>query len=189
MNFLEKDFEDCIWDAIQNGQIEDLRASGLDLYKHNLRQVSLGNYGIADLISFSFYFDNNNELDAIRFKIIELKRNEINTETFLQALRYFKGFSFFLESIYHHCNIYGSISLIGSSVSKKKSFIYMPDFFENLEFLTYSLSLNKGLQFYDHRGYDLVNKGNYFELADVFSDISTDEHFDCFDQKQQSYHE
>jgi hypothetical protein len=49
MNFLEKNLEDIIFETHEN----KLRDRGLEISGKKLRQLRIGNYGIADMITYT----------------------------------------------------------------------------------------------------------------------------------------
>jgi hypothetical protein len=170
MDFIERDLEDIIF----NTNVNDLYERGLGLLfeAHTYRQLKIGNYGIADIVQFQLekepwhngerWFLNN----TVRVKIIELKKNEINIDAFLQSLRYAKGIKNFydkrMEKSKFNCELKISIVLIGKTVNTKDDFCYLSDFLNDddfeLDMYTYSYNFD-GISFDLRKGYNLVNKG------------------------------
>jgi hypothetical protein len=160
MDFLEKDLEDIIFIS----KNEDLRKRGLDIDGIKKRQVSIGNYGRADLISRSTVKDDEFTLiDVIEGKrsfemykeynhyitVYELKQNTIDIRSFLQAIGYCKGIYDYLmlRKIY---NFRLNICLIGKSINLNNEFKYLPIILTNdlfhLSLYTYSYEID-GIHF------------------------------------------
>lgn len=174
MNFLEKDLEQIIYEADK----ELLANKGLKISGKLFKQLRIGNYGIADLVSFTRPgLDLNSPYEDFKFRkgkiqVIELKKDNISISAFMQALRYVKGIKTYLEkkSIEDKYNV--EILLIGKNLDLESSFIYLTDFlisesdyilddskFEvDLNYYTYKYGLN-GIEFNQQYGYNLVNKG------------------------------
>jgi hypothetical protein len=75
---------------------------------------------------------------------MEIKKDEINIDSYLQAIRYCKG----VEQMFKHTpiNVTFEICLLGSSICTSE-FCYLPDFVENLYLYTIRLDLEKGINF------------------------------------------
>lgn len=172
MNFLEKDLEDIIFETkneilFERG-LESILLGGIDI-----RQLRIGNYGIADIVQWRKYYEHYSEEYpflrrlVIEFNIIELKKDEINSDTFFQALSYLKGITsliddYFSDGVYEY-KLLKTITLIGRKVNLSSSFCYLTDFLDDSEFLelcfyeyTYGID---GLFFKKSTGYDLTDKG------------------------------
>ena len=95
MNFLEKDLEQIIYEADK----ELLAEKGLRVNGKLLRQVRIGNYGIADLVSirrpYQDTFFGYQEKGLIT--IYELKKENISVSAFLQAIGYARGIMRWME--------------------------------------------------------------------------------------------
>lgn len=166
MRFLEKDLEQIIHETSPNELVE----AGLFLGRKVKRQVRLGNYGVADLIGIdcSGYRTGYDESDKrIIFTICELKQNVVSVSAFLQAVRYAKGLSRWLQK--HKPEVWQKhqirIVLIGKDLPRDSDLVYLPDMmamyrsiFISLEIYTYDYTL-KGLKFKSHSGYKLTNEG------------------------------
>lgn len=167
MDFIEKDLEDVIF----NAPVNELRKRGLDRWAywndaHTYRQMTIGNYGIADIIQYRRSSEPYYEYDTLcydsclEFNIMELKKNLINIDTLLQAIGYCKGILKFIESR----NTFDikskfTITLIGKKVDTS-NFIYLPDIINNedfsLQLYTYDYNYD-GIKFKEHNGYALTN--------------------------------
>jgi len=170
MNFLEKDLEDIIFDNAQTLEgIYQLKERGLPITGIPYRQVNFGSYGIADLITvttkkeidgdgtrndFVMGYQSVLVANVMEFTIYELKKDEVNVGTLKQALNYAKAIKLAFSdsdiSLSRYPNI--KIVLIGNTVEKSSSFVYMPDFFNNLSIYTYEYAIN-GIAFKEHSEY------------------------------------
>lgn len=161
MNFLEKDLETIIYEATQNPDSrKELEARGFPVDGHFQRQFNLGDYGVADLVEFYMY--NNPDNYAYRrqayITIWELKKDDINMESFNQALSYLRGIQIVCEKLFHNVDIEikYKIALLGKNIDTRGSFCYLPDFCEDVSLWTYSYGLN-GLQIHNRSGYKITN--------------------------------
>jgi len=166
MRFLEKDLEDIIH-STSNRQLED---RGLIIKGFKLRQVRIGNYGVADLITIQKFANlmknqegkENSYCNGHRIKvtIFELKKDQITSKTLSQALRYFKGVSEYINSVvvdkYELLDYDIDLVLIGSRI--ESDMYYAGDFFDNLTIYKYEYNLN-GLYFKKLNNYSLVENG------------------------------
>lgn len=157
MQFLERDLEDIIFNADK----ENLSKRGLPINGKLKRQLKIGNYGIADLVSYkkcAFYeqcemFPENNTIT-----VFELKNDIIDDKAFWQGLGYMKGIQSFFDKRDTNYGIDFKLVLIGRKISNSSSFIYLPDMFENIFLYTYEYNID-GIFFKRHHGYSLVNEG------------------------------
>jgi hypothetical protein len=172
MKFLEKDLEQiiCKTDASK------LQEKGLPLYGKLLKQVRIGNYGIADLVTIEkpFYCELFKCHYKGRITVYELKKDKISVSAFFQAVRYVKGIQRFLDESGHpissgHFNF--TIRLIGSEIDLDSSLIYLADLLPDyvgeyiidsvdrmfVDFYTYDMDID-GLKFTNEYGYKLTNE-------------------------------
>lgn len=171
MKFLEKDLEEIIFTADKN----NLRKKGLSIHGVMKRQLRIGNYGIADLVSFEKpikpYNQPFDDLSRGLITVYELKQDKIGISAFLQALGYVKGIRRYLENRGFCLYDYDfRIVLIGSSIDDKSTFPYLIDFMctdygdhgrdslLSLECYTYSYDID-GISFKNEYGYKLINEG------------------------------
>lgn len=158
MKFLEKDLEDIIYETNNN----ILQDRGLDIYGKLYRQKVIGNYGIADLISFYRYYDPYRNTHEIEITVFELKKEIINFATFLQALTYVKGIKRFLGDRNIKYDITYRVICIGKVLDTSNSYLYLPDIingeFFQIHNYTYDYEFD-GIKFYNHAGYKLTNEG------------------------------
>ena len=170
MDFIERDLEDIIFNTDPN-LLED-RGLSLLFDAHTYRQLQIGEYGIADIVQFKIskdpYFDGKDYKfhNVVQLKVIELKKDEINLSTFMQALSYAKGLESFYQRRYRkmkaYCKLEVSIVLIGKKINMKDNFVYLVDFLDNpkfeLDLYTYSYDFD-GISFNYKSGYKLTNEG------------------------------
>lgn len=165
MEFLEKDLEQIIFEADK----EKLNQKGLTIKGKIKRQLRIGNYGIADLVSFerSIDYDDN---PFIRITIYELKKDKVGVGAFLQSISYAKGIKNYILKYKPKMCFTFDIVLVGREVDTSGSFCFIPDFIDgkdysydqgsissfNLYSYTYGID---GLQFNNENGYTLTNQG------------------------------
>lgn len=160
MNFLEKDLEDIIFNT-PNQYLQD---RGLKIYGKKKRQLNIGNYGIADIITFKKTSElgfNDVQYTQFNIQILELKQKKIDYNSLKQVARYTKGIEHYLEERDFNFNINVSMVLIGKEIDKS-DFIYLIDFVENLSCYTYSYDFD-GIHFKLEQGYTLINSGFKFK--------------------------
>jgi hypothetical protein len=160
MQFLEKDLENIIFKAPN----EKLREKGLAIFGEKRRQVRIGNYGIADLITFEravFYPSENKEkgyhYDPPRITIYELKQNKVNASTFLQAIGYTKGIKRYLRARGIQKCLF-RICLIGKEIDTSGNFPYLADVFSGVDLISYDYDFD-GISFETHSDFKLKNEG------------------------------
>lgn len=176
MKFLERDLEDIIFNTDNNL----LNNKGLLINGIKKRQVRIGNYGIADLITISKrYYEvcNNGDVTTIpclEVTIFELKRNKLDTIAFIQALRYVRGIKSYIEKKDFKFKVFYKISLVGKEIDNiNNDFVYLTDLVGDkedileystdgllncIDFFTYSLDIN-GLSFNKHSDFKLRKEG------------------------------
>lgn len=155
MDFLEKDLEDIVFDT-NNRLLIDRGLGHTRLARKKYRQVKIGNYGIADLITVHFYEKSFN----ICIRVWEFKKGKINTDTFLQGMRYLKGVQRYLERRYKEKDYFFDYQLIlvGKDIDLSDSMCYIPDFFTDVYFYTYKYNFD-GIEFINKYGYKLTEEG------------------------------
>lgn len=173
MKFIEKDLEEIIYTSGR----DVLEKRGLTITGKLLRQVKIGNYGIADLIQFtrpSYDGPNREWFVPGRITIYELKKEQIGISAFLQSLKYAKGILEYLRHKKKHRKYVIDIVLIGKNVDDKGSFCFIEntllvenDYYDKIthweekgtiEFYKYNYDID-GLYFENMREYDLIDKG------------------------------
>lgn len=167
MEFLEKDLESIIWES----DIEMLEERGLTIEGKMFRQLRIGNYGIADLVTVNRRYKYENYVDGkLTITVYELKKGKVGISAFLQALRYCKGIAQYLDKrkFYDYTL---AITLIGKSVDLDGSLIFISDlvggysdkgdlngYIDDISFYSYDYKID-GLNFELHKGYKLTNEG------------------------------
>lgn len=165
MDISEKNIEDLIYENLTPDNVHLLAERGLPFDEMNCfeRQVNLGPYGILDLIGLNYYRSGKEKI--LEVFIIEIKKGEINIETYIQAIRYCKGIQVLLSKT---ClTLKFNQILIGTSI-KKNDFIYLTDINEDVSFYIMKLSLEKGIYFNRENGYRISNSD--FNLNPTLSD-------------------
>lgn len=164
MNFLEKDLEEIIF----NTNNEILYSKGLNIFGKKYRQLKIGNYGIADIVTFhrdTFYIGGD-EIKCINVNVFELKKDKAGISAFLQALKYCKGIQRYFEHREKSIPLKFNITLVSKSIDTKSDYIYLEDFLTS-SYDFYGLSLNNysftydfdGIKFQKEHSYKLVNEG------------------------------
>lgn len=161
MKFLEKDLETIIYTTDR----DFLCSRGLYIEGRLIRQKYIGNYGTADLIEYVRPRYNVSEEKFYRGKIViyELKKDQINIDSFLQAIKYAKGIKDFLKKKGKEDWYRYSICLIGNDIELASPFVYLADFLDGdeglgLSNLVYSYEAD-GIYFKPINNYSLKNKG------------------------------
>jgi len=167
MKFLEKNLEQIIFESNK----DKLYNKGLYVSGKLLRQVRIGNYGIADLVEYSrpYYNDVLKKCYKGKITVYELKQEKVGVSTFLQALGYLKGIRKFLEKRGSDDYYDYQMVLIGSELEINNNFCYLPDFIElinssdfydnpkfGLSVYTYDYKID-GIEFVTMSGYSLKN--------------------------------
>lgn len=148
MEFLEKDLEQIIFET--DNQL--LRDAGLEIGGNKIRQLRIGNYGIADLVTWTRYGE------IMKITIYELKKGQLSTDALYQAVRYMKGIERYFKYRKSSFMVEVSIILVGSKIDTASSFIYLADYIYDLSVYTYHYKIN-GLTFKNNHGYALSNEG------------------------------
>lgn len=163
MEFLEKDLEDIIYNALlsTNGASK-LNKKGLESFYQKpyvlKRQLKIGNYGVCDLITLDRRVVHKNEvIENGTLTLYELKKGEINNSTLIQSLRYIRGIINYLSKRNSLKGYNINIVLIGRSINMGdwiySSLLYGTSKIQ-VETYKYSYGLD-GLEF------DYVNLCNY----------------------------
>jgi hypothetical protein len=137
MEISEKELEGMIYQAVQTSYgREFLFARGLDVYGKFYRQVRLGKYGVADMISVHSLGRNMEHLSSgdkmirwVDITVYELKKGPINTDAVLQAFRYISALKRLLKpktSLPEKRIGYSfNIRLIGDSLDQSTDLIFL----------------------------------------------------------------
>jgi len=164
MKFLEKDLEVIIWEADN----KKLQERNLPIEGNKVRQLKIGNYGIADLVTFK---KCNSGYDGafpyLKITVYELKKEKVGISAFLQAIKYCRGIKSYMKK--HKPNILFTIEivLIAKEVDLSGDFIYLTDLFYSCEtfgsvnsvlFYTFNYDFD-GINFINESSYDITNKG------------------------------
>lgn len=155
MNVLEKEIEDLIWHGITKDRYA-MNSKGLHIHDtyHYFRQFDIGNYGRPDIVGFDFQLKPSFGDRNIKIHIIEIKKDEVNAGTFLQAIRYCHGINRYVEKSLPNCTVSFQIDLIGRTVSRC-DFIYLPNLFSEVRLFKYEIDFKSGILFKEERNYCL----------------------------------
>lgn len=156
MKFLEKDLEQIIYESSN----KLLREKGLNIRGKKYRQLRIGNYGIADIISVRRYED------CLYINIYELKKDKAGISAFLQAIRYAKGIKDYLEHRDFSHDVKFGICLIAKEIDTTSDYIYLEQFTSNsmygvgfsLRNYSYKYDID-GIKFTPEENYSLIEKG------------------------------
>ncbi|GAA4392101.1 hypothetical protein [Hymenobacter koreensis] len=149
MRFLERNLEDILYK-----ELEHCRDRGFDIEPMEnkvCRQLNLAPFGIADLVHFGYQPDQ----ERIHVRIIECKKDVVNTATYLQASRYQTAISRVLD-----CCTFNPIFekvLVGQKVDPKNDFWYLVDADMDARIYTYDYR-HDGIVFKRHRPHDAIGK-------------------------------
>ena len=145
----EKELEDYLYDNYKKGEIECV----LNLFGGGqlFRQVSLGNYGVMDLVLVDFDLDfSETAFPKTYITIIELKKGFIDYNALTQISRYRIGIISLIaekwkvnSSNKFKFEIRGVI--IGGQINSTSDLVYLFDNIEWLDTYTYKLNLDNGL--------------------------------------------
>lgn len=170
MEFLEKDLEQIIFESSS----EDLWDRDLWVRGLRLRQLKIGNYGRADLVTIErpFYHPVWESMCRGVITIYELKKDDISPSTLFQAIRYAKGIQSWVEK--HKPKLAGYIDYRIILVGKRSTgdICYMSDFFSpdlsernedeapltSVHCYEYKYKLD-GIYFHELSGYQLKDEG------------------------------
>lgn len=157
MNFLEKDLEQIIYESSR----QELDLAGLRIKGKMFRQLKIGNYGIADIVTF---YKHSGTLNVT---VYELKKDKAGISAFLQGLRYCKGIDSYIRDFRNKdIDIIYEIVIIGREIDIASDYIYLTDFLNgnicycyDFGVSNYSYSYNiDGLKFHLEEGYKLINE-------------------------------
>ena len=174
MDFSEKNIEDLIYENLNAVGIQLLYERGFeDLTNYEIfeRQVELGSYGRLDLVGFN-YFPLDNEIKifrkVIKVGIIEIKKGEININTFIQASRYATGIKhyFGLKKI----NVDICIHLVGTSIDLNELYYLLSP---QLTAHVMTLDLINGIRFTEYEDNRVLTNPNFNIRESVKKNISS----------------
>lgn len=139
MDFLEKDLEDILYESDQAA----IRKRGMPNFKYSsiFRQVRLGAYGIADLITYS-----KGEKGQHLIKVYELKNKVLNAAAFWQTVRYVKAIKHFWAKNINATETTVLGVMIGRTVDLSGELCYLPTINSDIFMYTYDYAL-EGISF------------------------------------------
>lgn len=154
MKFLERDLEEIIYTSDRKA----LSERGLTVRGKLFRQLRIGNYGVADLVSVE------RDPCCLFITVYELKKEKIGISAFLQALGYVKGIESYIKRRKPKLLIEFNIVLVGSNLDTSSTYCYLPELVppsyigQFVTNYTYSYDVD-GIRFKEERNYDLIDKG------------------------------
>lgn len=154
--FLEKTLETIIFET-DNDLLQD---RGLDISGKKIRQVRIGNYGIADLITIEkeyYMINEERHMPHLIVTIYELKKDKIDANTMMQAFRYVKGIQRYLKHRGKDFSIRFQAVLVGKELCMG-DFCYLLDFIPKMTAVTYSYEFD-GITFSRNDSYCLTKEG------------------------------
>ena len=169
MKFLESDLEEIIYTTSS----EELRKRGLQVYGKRFRQLRIGNYGIADLVTFERLcievIDKKGKSLATQcpcvITVYELKKDKIGISAFLQAVGYARGIHSYLKERRVNFEFKINIVLIGSKIDERSNYVYLSDLLSQngdngltLKNYTYEYNFD-GIKFKVKKDYKLIHEG------------------------------
>jgi len=155
MKFLEKDLEDIIYET-DNAK---LRERGLPIYGLKLRQVRLGGYGVADLITIQLRANNQTHPEdnityyfghTLIITIYELKQESIGFNALGQCFRYSKAIEGIINGL--DLNLYSIEDfelyrvIVGSKIDRSSDFCYLINHTDFISAYTYDYGF-EGISF------------------------------------------
>jgi hypothetical protein len=169
MKFLECDLEQIIMGTPNHA----LRERGLRINGRKKNQVRIGNYGIADIVTY-----HHQNGDPVRVEdgwvehwekvitVYELKKDKISLSTFAQGIQYIRGIQdYFRYTGRPIDDYYFELVLVGRKADRNSCLMYLPDLFYKPTLGTLSLQMFEyqytidGLSFSEIQGYYLSKKG------------------------------
>lgn len=158
MNILEKEIEDVLFFGLKSLTIDEAIERGIPKIEnfHYERQVSLCEYGIADIVGYEI----NYEEKTCSFHVFELKKDYIDINTFLQCLRYSRA----IKLLFSEYNVSIKMFLIGKEIHLNNDFCYLPDLFNNVVLMTYSIDMFCGVIFDYRYNFTLINAPSFNKI-------------------------
>jgi hypothetical protein len=154
MEFLEKNLEDIIFET----STEDLLSRNLKVSGKRYRQLRIGSYGVADLVTLEKV--NQFEDTILQITVYELKKDKINISSLSQASRYVTGIKRYFEqnNKFVFTEIDYKIVLVGKNIETSGDFVYLTDFLAtSVDCYTYDYKFD-GLSFKLHYGWKMKDE-------------------------------
>lgn len=163
MTFLEKNLEDIIWESDN----EKLQERGLPIEGKKFRQLRIGNYGIADIITVQKCRSWVTSQSYLKITIYEFKKEKVGISAFLQAIKYAKGIQSYMSKR-KITEFTLDIVLCGNKIDKQSDYIYICDLFYNdfnqytkiqtVKNYEYNYDID-GISFERIKNFTLINEG------------------------------
>lgn len=183
MQISEKELEDVIFFQ----RFQNVKDNGLDIFEHDkvFRQLSLGSYGIPDLLGFNFN-EEDGILKEVFITIYELKRDLVSFEALCQVQKYKYALTeiLFQDPKYKNVEIEISTSLIGFTIDNSVDFmaaaaemrirLYTYDSTHNGIVFTRIWTYDYKPDTYENTWYGEGKRLNLFKLFDGRQDVKYD---------------
>jgi RecB family endonuclease NucS len=148
MKFLENDLEEIIYQT-DNHLLND---RGLNIRGKKYRQLRIGNYGIADVVTAE------RDGEILTITVYELKKDKAGISAFLQAIRYAKGIKTYLKKRKFSGYVFIKVVLIAKKIDTTSDYIFVESFMDCLSNYSFSYSID-GIYFEKESRYDLTKNG------------------------------
>lgn len=150
----EKELEDYIFESVSESMHNPITDESVDsIY----RQVDLGSYGIADLVTFSY------GEEFLEVTIIELKKETIDIKTMAQLSRYYKAFCQYFEKKHPSKTVSIKLIAVSGQICHTDDSAWLSDYLsEHSNFQVYlcDFDLDSGVIFSEQIGW--YKKGEEF---------------------------
>jgi hypothetical protein len=141
MDFLEKDLEDIIF----NNTSHTLQGKGLTVYGTRKRQLRIGSYGVADLVTFKRVGQQ------LLITVYELKKKDLDCNSLMQAFRYCLGIEKYIQEYRgKDIELIFDVILVGKSICSG-DFCYSIKFLTGVYIYLYSYDID-GIEFKKYYG-------------------------------------
>lgn len=170
MDFYESDLEDILWSCLKSKRgIEVLNERGLEIGHVNpsllFRQLRIGKYGIADIVTVKrklHKLDSGEHIPLVTVTVFELKKEKINLNSLVQIFRYIKGIERYLQIRgTGSCSVKIKGVLIGKTMNLNGEWLLMSQYLGQLvEFYSYDYTIH-GMEFnrFDVSNVALIDEG------------------------------
>ena len=157
MEFLEKNLEDIIFKT----NSLDLKKRGFIIQGKRFRQLRIGNYGIADMVTIEHNLSNEFESRSVIITVFEFKKNKLDLNSIAQATRYIRGIEIYLQKVDKFQDVFVDfkVVLVGKTLEYTGDFLYLCEYLsDKLDIYTYDYDFD-GIKFKNQYGFSLINDG------------------------------
>ena len=163
----EKELEDYIFNSATNNLYNPITGEGIDsIY----RQVDLGSYGIADLLTFSY------EPGYLEVTVIELKKEIIDIKTMAQLSRYHKALRKYFDGNYPTKPVSIRLIAVSTQINQGDDSVWLNDYLsDHSDFSAFlcDFDLNDGVSFSQTKGWYKKNE-EFTKLHDSVGKLEID---------------